>query len=115
MTAEAAHTKIAWTPDAPGLLLAARLSAFLGALSALPPLSVPRLRGLGALNLAHHRRAHIRTLSLIRHAIELLTKMMLGFNAALRQDANDLRWTSALQIRSNEERTLAQMKRRRIP
>jgi len=42
-------------------------------------------------------------------------KMMLGFDATLRQDANGLRWTSALQIRSNEERTLAQMKRRRIP
>jgi len=57
VTTEAAHTEIAWTPDAPGLLLAARLSVFLGALSALPPLSVPRLRELGALNPVHHRRA----------------------------------------------------------
>ena len=40
--------------------------------------------------------------------------MMLGFNATLRQDANGRRWTSALQIRSNEERTLASNERRRI-
>jgi hypothetical protein len=32
-------------------------------------------------------------MSLIRYAIQLLTKLMLGFNAALRQDADRLRWT----------------------
>ena len=65
MTAEAVHTKIAWTPDAPGLLLAAHLSVFLG-ISRRAERSTTAQRAetprLGALNPVRHRRAHIEEL-----------------------------------------------------